>query len=375
MKTTNPLLVAIATVLLASFGFLLSGQKVQEENPQPQTKSNVPLILLYDEIPDINQRGKIESLQLGVWMNVGQDVQSYKTGVISIGSLIQDIDRRTGRRPPTWMMLDAEDPFFADLQKDKDSPEFIRATNSIISTIRLLKLQYPGTKWSLYGAPNLPYWVNKKGWATATDDERKLVLTQAAAAYSPIIAELDWVSVSIYSVYDPNMVIYGSPKSIGGTPESVRKDGRAWRRASVGLAQLLAQGKPVLPMIYPYWSPGGVAPYCRVINPRQFIEDQIAPAIQAGANGFALWCSINYRISQSTKFEKDPSIQPQETNCGVAEWRTAFTADYFNGKSPVDWSDPEVVQTLIRKTSQTIVDSLFNIRVFEKSGALPQSSP
>ena len=144
--------------------------------------------------------------------------------------------------------------------------------------------------------------------------------------------------------------------------------------ASVGLSVLLAKGKPVIPMIFPYWAPGGVAPYCQLINPRELMENTILPALKGGANGFALWANMNYRITQVTTFDKDPNSASKEKNFGPKEWRAAFTADYFSGQAPTNWADPSVTQTLIRKTSQTLLDSLRNIRVYEKLKTLPNST-
>lgn len=336
--------------------------------------SNVALTLLYDDIPDINLSQQIVSLNLEQWMNVGQDTDSFKTGVLNIQEIMKILDKSPGGQLPKWMMLDAEDPFFSDLLKDPTSPEFKRAQSSLISAIRTLKARYPNTKWSLYGIPNLPYWVEKKGWATATTEERRKMLESIALASAPIVAELDWVSASIYDVYDPSMVIAGSPQSIQGTPESVREDGRAWRMASVSLSVLLAKGKPVIPMIFPFWAPGGVAPYCQVINPREFMEDVILPAIKSGAQGFALWATMTYQINKVTKFDKNPDVQTKEKDFGAQAWRKAFTVDYLGGKSPVNWDDPTLKQILIRKTSQTLLDTLRNIRMYEKIKTLPNST-
>ena len=371
LNRNKKFLIGLSAMFACMLCFLfVAGMQTQSE---PE-KENIPLTLLYDNIPDPNMFQTIESLKLQQWMNVNQDADSFKTGVLNVQEIINTIDRQSsGGQLPKWMMLDAEDPFFADLVKDPDSPEFKRAQNSLISAIRTLKARYPNTKWSLYGIPNLPYWVEKQGWATATNDERRKILDSVALASAPIVAELDWVSVSIYDYYDPKMV-NGTPQSIRGTPASVCEDGKAWRMASVGLSVLLAKGKPVIPMIFPYWAPGGVAPYCQLINPRELMENTILPALKGGANGFALWANMNYRITQVTTFDTDPNSASKEKNFGPKEWRAAFTADYFSGQAPTNWAYPSVTQTLIRKTSQTLLDSLRNIRVYEKLKTLPNST-
>ena len=361
MTTTTRLrLAGIVIATIFALGIFLGGEHAQIAQiagaaqvapvapvaPAPAPKAS--LILLYDDIPSRHELEKCKSIGAMKWMNVSQDIESYKTGVLNVFEIIRTIDRRTEGRLPAWLMLDAEVPFMDDLNKDPATPEFKRATSTIISTIRALKLNYPGTKWTMYGMPNLAYWIGSDGWGKATESDRRATLTRVAKTYAPIIAELDWVSVSIYDYYDPRMVEYGNPNSVRGTPESVRRDGHEWRIAQVGLAKLLGGSKLVIPTVFPFWAPGGVAPYCRVINPRDFIQDQIAPAIGAGANGFALWATTGYRIEQITRVEQDPSLESKEKNFGVTEWRAAVTADYLGGTQPADWNTPAIRDVLTR---------------------------
>ncbi|MCE9619796.1 MAG: hypothetical protein K8R92_07785 [Planctomycetes bacterium] len=333
------------------------------------------LLLLYDGLPEAASIARAMSLKAEVWMQINQDAPSYKSGIIDIAAVTKEVESKTGGRPPTWMMLDFEEPFFANLSKGQDSPEYKLTIQTMTECIRAMKARWPESKWTFYGIPNLPYWIEGKGWATAPDDQKKVMLKSMSEAVMPLVRECDWVSVSIYDCYDPSMVVAGSPNSIRGTPASVREDGRAWRMAQVGLAKLLAHGKPVIPNVCNFWVPGGVAPYCRLIQPRAFIEDQIAPAVQAGANGFALWTGINYRISIVTQDEEKAATIVTEKNFGVQDWRKAFTADYFKGKAPMDWTDPQVKQTLVAETSKAIIQCFTNIRAWEKTGVLPPAAP
>ena len=83
-----------------------------------------------------------------------------------------------------------------------------------------------------------------------------------------------------------------------------------------------------------------------------------------GASGIAVWTSINYFIQQAINGPTKGS--PGETDFGSNEWRKAFTTDYFNNNPPPDWSNPQVKQDLIQKSSKTITDTLFNIRSWER---------
>jgi hypothetical protein len=121
--------------------------------------------------------------------------------------------------------------------------------------------------------------------------------------------------------------------------------------------------------------PGGVAPYCRLIPARAFIEDQIVPAVKAGAAGFALWTGLEYRIQIVTQDEAKAAATETEKNFGIAEWRGAFTADYFKGRDPSNWNAPQVREALAIESSQMILRSLTNIRTWEKLGTLPSADP
>ena len=341
---------------------------------EPIRSSGSALTLLNDSLPDSSLISSLQSLQVSQWMPIGQDPQSYKTGIIDIEELNRQVLKKTNGNPPLWMMLDFEDPFTADLAKDLNSPEYKRALQTMLAAIRAMKSRWPQCKWAFYGVPHLPYWVEGKGWATASDDRKKELLNKAAIASVPLIQESDWISVSIYDCYDPKMVVPGSPTSIRGTPESVRMDGRAWRMAQVGLAKLLANDKPVIPNVCPFWVPTGIAPYCRLIHPRAFIEDQIEPAIKAGATGFALWTGIEYRIQIVTLNDAKVAKIKAENNFGVKEWRAAFVKDYL-GREPQNWDDDQIRQKLVTKTSQMLRETFFNIRSWERLGTLPTASP
>jgi hypothetical protein len=340
-------------------------------SPEKTSQASSSLILLYEALPDTASNIQLQPLRVEPWVLIGQDEASYKTGLIDIDSIAKQVLTRTRGIPPTWMMLDFEDPFFANLDKDPNSPERQATIQTMVAAIRAMKARWPESKWTFYGIPNLPYWIQGKGWASVTTEQKRDVLQRVADAAAPLVAESDWVSVSIYDYYDTRMLVRGSPDSIRGTPESVRADGRAWRMARVELAKLLAKGKPVIPNVCPFWVPGGIAPYCHLIQPRLFIEDQIIPAMEAGAKGFALWTGTNYLIQIATQADDQGGKTKTEDNFGIKEWRKAFTQDYFDGREPTNWNDPQVHRKLSIDTSRSTIETLTNIRAWETKKILP----
>ena len=361
---------AVSGLVLAISVCVSQGEVAPTSAPPPAPPPRAPLILVLDSLPDPSQGPCLERAHVGPWVPIGQDPKSYEIGVVDLDVIFSRIEERKGGRLPEWMMLDFEDPFFKNLAAPRDSPEYKRTVADMVNAIRAVKQRWPQSKWTFYGLPNVPFWLDGKGWLSAPRDAMKKALGDAAAAAAPIIDECDWVSVSIYDFYDPLLVIPGSPNSVSGTPESVRAEGREWRKARVGLARLMARGKPVIPNVCPFYAPGGVAPAGREIPERQFIEDQIVPAVSEGVAGFAIWTGMDYRIKVATTNNPSADAAP-EKGFGVLEWRRAFSADYLNGRMLVNWADPEIREKLQRDTSRFLCRTVENIRLWEGNGALP----
>lgn len=319
-------------------------------------------LVLFDEIPDPTVQRRVAGLNASRYMIIyqGCDPQSASSGVINTEAVLKEIATKIAAtidgKAPMWGMLDFEDPFNAILQEGVDSPKYQAIVQTMVATIRAVKQQYPNMLWTYYGTPFIPYWIDGKNWLNSTTEARKTLLDKIYKSYAPIIAEVDWVSTSIYPVYDPMMF---EPK----TPDDVRAHGRAWRSTCVGLAKILAAGKPVIPTISPIWQPNGVAKAGTLVPETQFIEDQVAPAIAAGAAGVAIWSGIGYGIELAV--DGEAKHLGQDSNFGTRVWREAFVAEYLDQSPPKDWADPLVRSTLVRKASNSIFDALRWIRVAE----------
>lgn len=338
----------------------------------PPTTTQPPLIVLFDSLPDPYSIDGLRGTDVDSWLQVNQDAASYKTGIIDTEEIIRQIDRRSSGNPPTWVMLDFEEPFFKDLSAADGTPERTRAVTSMLSTLRAVKARWPHVKLGFYGLPSLPFWVDGKGWAELSAEEKRRALEKAQRDAAPVLAEVDWVSPSVYAYYDPAMVRPGNPDSIRGTPKQAKENDRTWRSVQVGLAVLMARGKPVLPTVCPFWAPGGVAPWCRWIDRRAFIEAQIEPIVQMRAQGIMLWTGMSYRIGKVT----DPAMAAgaTEKNFGVPEWRAAFEKDLLDSEKPSDWSDPQLRRRLERASTRAIVQTIIDIRTWERSGKLPEAA-
>lgn len=327
------------------------------------------LLLLHDGIPDPEFATKGDQLGAHRWLQVNQDEASYQTGVIDAEVVLRDVGLRTSLRPPPWAILDFEDPFFVNLSKPANSPERIKSVQTMKEALAAAKRRYPGTKWSFYGLPNLPFWVNGKGWTILDAAQREAAVAAALDSCRDVLSDADWISVSVYDYYDPTLVIPGRTDSISGTPQAAVANGIAWRKAQVAAARAIAGSRPVIPMACPYWAPGGIAPVCRVIAAEDFLARQVVPCVEAGADGIAIWANYGYRIDRVQS--RDPESSTVERNFGRADWQRAFTADFLAGTTPPDWSDLNIRLKLIRECSGVILDRLARIRELPHTSHLP----
>ena len=239
----------------------------------PQQPAKPPVTLLYDTLVDPSVVMAARATQSQPLMIAYQycSPESQKTGRIEVGAVLMCIDKMTSGDPPEWGMLDFEYNFTDRMQKGL-TPEAKVAREEMVKLIRAVRAAYPRTKWTYYGVPFLPYWMDGKSWTDASDEQKRALMESCAQMYEPLVAECDWVSPSIYPVYDPTMF---KPYEQAG----VRAAGVAWRTAQVAFAKLLGRGKPVIPTISPLWQPGGLAASGTVVPPREFVLDQVQPAL------------------------------------------------------------------------------------------------
>lgn len=337
-----------------------------QDHPSASKPANSqPLVLLFDELPDASGlEGAIE-LQSVPYLIVYQsaDPDAARTGRINISRLLESIQKDSAEGLPLWGMLDFEDPFHDALEKGPDSEECQRTVQNMVAALQAVRATYPGTKWTFYGMPSLPYWLDGGAdWANGSEEVKRKSLKRAADIYRPLVESMDWVSPTIYPKYDPVM--------LPSMPEQlVREQGRAWRAAQVGLARLLAKDRPVIPNVCPWWTPGGRARFCTVVKPAEFIEDQVMPAVKMGASGFALWGALGYNIRRIT--DLDQTKYSPEKNFGTTEWRAAVTKDYLGGVAPADWSASQVRARVTEGLCGTLVRALSDIRAWERDGTVP----
>jgi hypothetical protein len=310
-----------------------------------------PFTVLYDEIPCVEALATVLRPGVERFAIVYQsaDPQASTSGVIDSSAVVEAIRRIPGGLPD-YAMLDFENPFLEVLSKGPTDPRYPKTLDTMRKLIREVRTKFPQTKWSYYAVPGLPYWIGDgKNWLDAPDSLKRETLEKAFGAYRELVSECDWLSPSIYALYDPKYVPYQ-------TPTETREQGRAWRLAQVLLARRMAGQRPVIPIVCPWWGAGGAADFCHALAPAVLVEDVYAPAIQGGAGGFCIWSAASYTINLVT--DPDQSKYGQEKNFGTSEWRKAMVTDYLGGQAPTDWSEARLRKRLASGVSDTIAQAI-----------------
>ncbi|MBM4006030.1 MAG: hypothetical protein FJ292_00450 [Planctomycetes bacterium] len=351
----------VAAIALALPFLLATAWQGEPAMPQTTKLAEPTPVLLYDTLVDpsvlVEARGTGALPLLLIYQYCSPDSKS--TGNIDVGAVLMCIDRLTQGDPPAWGMLDFEYRFTDRMQAGVGGAGAIHARDEMIRLIRAVRAAFPKTRWTFYGVPFLPYWLDHRSWLDATDDRKRTEMMQCAEMYGPIVAECDWVSPSIYPVYDPSM--FDAPQRAG-----VRRAGIAWRSAQIGFARLLARGKPVIPTISPVWQPGGLAPSGRVVPPDQFVDDQVRPALAAGASGVAIWTSYDRLIAAACEERPEsPSVEFPRAN---------LASSLLGGAVPEDWKAPGLAQRMRECAAQVVLRSLRDVRRPDDAGAPPSSS-
>lgn len=356
---------AAAAVLAVALAATSAGwaQQAPPTSPTPPR----PLTVLYDSLPDRALAERLDQLDASPF------TIQYQTAVIGTGAdaridaraLVEAVRTRLAGTRPRWGMLDFESPFTERLASGPDSRECAEAVQTLVEAMRAVRAEFPETRWSYYNAPTVPYWFEGKNWETAPPEVRVRMLDRLYKVYAPIVSELDWVSTSLYPVYDPakQPVDQGAANIISG---------RAWRTNAVGLARILAQGKPVIPTISPLWMPGGFAMAGSRVSHERFMTDLVNPLLDAKVDGFALWTGADYFIH--TVANGDPASGSAEKGYGASVMRDAVAHDYLDGQAPPNWNDPAIVSMLKARMSETILDAVRAIRAAEARERAPNTT-
>lgn len=338
-------------------------------------------VILYDEAPASGFESPVSSARrfIVVYQNDGDP--NATTGTIDpnrVALRIRKILRDELRSD--WGVLDFEEPYDDILAAGPSHPGYRAAVDSMVATIRRAKEVAPGTKWTYYASPRVPYWIGGGTWASLDAERRAREFDRILASYAPVLRECDWFLPVGYDLYERAL---GMPV---GTAEERDASERAYRTAGVEIARRWrerenAAAKPIIPILSPWFQPGGRATVPRAIPTAEFIADQVLPVVDAGADGIALWGAMVYQLRIAC------GTVPADTAAARAtrdDLRAVLAKDLLAGADPatVSWASLAVRGELGRQLNATLKDALSMVdqtfRVRRKSGVgpeMPRSTP
>jgi hypothetical protein len=277
------------------------------------------------------------------WFGQAHDPDSVSTGRIDVSKLASAVSEAWGPAPSGWGMLDFEVPFDDWLDLPPEDPRHSQALRELTSAIQSMKRLFPGVKWTCYGIPRLSRWPRDvdgavKGWSQVAPGVRVRELTRRSRELASLVTSFDWVSPSLYDVYENQLFDRDSC-------ETMRANENLWRTDIVQLSKaILREGGrssvPVIPCVSPFFQPGGKASIQAVIQPDEFRMDQLVPAISGGADGFAIWSAVDFAMSVCTR-PASPALDMASEEIRVSS-RRAWRDLLPGTTAKVNWEDDEV---------------------------------
>ena len=259
-------------------------------------------------------------------------VPGSKDGTIDIARTISEIKRQ--RTLPEYGMLDFEDPFCAVLKRGPSHPLHATVVRSMIDTIRAVRTNFPATKWTYWGFPEIPFWLDGiKGtdWATSPEELRSAARRDAVLSHRELFLECDWISPWAYDLFQRR----SAPSSAVAQAEA--NGAKAWFAAKVAITrEVFIEANrpipPIIPCVSLLYAPGGRAAPDQVIPMEEFRSDLIDPLLALPIDGIALWTPLAYftrLASMNTSDVKDGS---------VVKARAWVQRNLREGREPPRWS-------------------------------------
>lgn len=277
------------------------------------------------------------------WFGQALDPDSQATGRIDLSKLATAVTEAWGPNPSGWGMLDFEVPFDDWIDLPPNDPRHKQAIAELTQAVTSMKRVFPGVKWTCYGIPRLSRWPRDedglvKGWSEVSGSVRSREIGRRSRELADLVASMDWVSPSLYDVYEnglftPNQCV------------TMRANEDLWRTDIVRLSKDILRSRdrasvPVIPCVSPLFQPGGKATVQSVIAEPEFLQDQIAPAIAGGADGFALWSAVDYAMRISTQ---PGQAALDKDSAGIRDAsRKAWRALVPSPNGQIDWESDEV---------------------------------
>lgn len=318
------------------------------------TASAGEFVLLSDDVPP-NSSGAVAGRPYMI-IYQGVDPQSYSSARMDTARIVSAVAQEfaAGRGSP-WGVLDFEEPFNEIMDHGPSDPRFAGALASLIETLRAVKASYPAVRWTYYNFPRIPYWNSNRDWAALGTSERLSIQDEISTKYAPLMDELDWFMPSIYDRYERSRFDASMLPLITVSESSFRTASIEFLRRH--MSQPGKVRRPIIPMASPWFIEGGRATQYRAIPAEELLGDQLLPAINAGADGIALWCATDWLLTLATR---DGADFPAYARAEQVRVRQQFAEDFVAaGASPsFDWTAPENAAMVRAQLSAIVTNAI-----------------
>jgi len=300
----------------ADLGLLLLNMEAEEKPTEPETKPQPKFEyelysphheLFTDEYLHQSKRNIFNTSEMDITLTQKLGVKKYyiyyPSGVsesefnarkIDVSRIEQSVISSVGEDFEGIGMLDYEYDWFRALDKGADDEENKVTTDVLIEAIQWLKKRFPKMKWGFYDLPKMPYWLphpsptNSYTWANAPEELKERTMAFHEAAYSRLLKECDYMNVSRYHRYDPDVHTHDiSPREC------------EWRKKCTDLAHRINKvngtNLPIYAMYHQRYPTGGKAEFVGKLVQKDFMVDTLVkPHIESGVNGFMYWDANHY---------------------------------------------------------------------------------
>jgi hypothetical protein len=258
-------------------------------------------VLLYDEVGstgDLESLGTIGAQKYLIIYQDDCDPEAKTNGTVDVSKVLRRIAAVTEGRNYEWGVLDFETPFDDWLAEGPESDHGKRATKTMVDLIARVRQLFPSVKWTYYGVPRVPFYIDGKVWSSAPEEIRRSARAQCLARTRAVAEACDWLAPSVYFVV--------GNRANGGRPDADHLiSTAAWTEATVSIAVELSGSRsapcPVIPFASPIYQPGGGARAGSTISMQDLRRCTIDPAIRAGASGITCWTAMSYVVKKLTE--------------------------------------------------------------------------
>jgi hypothetical protein len=224
----------------------------------------------------------------------GDDPQSYESGVIDIQGVLTRLGNRFPDGLSGYVNLDWEEPFFEFLHAGPSHPRFKATLDNLVEFVQRFKARFPETVVTHYNLPAFPFWGTAEDGRTVAwndiSDECRTDFFRNAEALKPLLDELDWFCPRHYD-FVPSDEIDEQWKTRQIASEIEHRAAIVrWLRMYVDQSE--RPDRKIIPVIRTSWVGGSTAHVDWVnkdIPVEEFVQEQVRPSLDSGADGLMLW--------------------------------------------------------------------------------------